>query len=353
MTESGEPRFPAPAGPRPPASALSERVPPAFALDPSYPRHAPQPEQLRAALWSVLADRDWAGLGWPGLLEALIGLGRTDIPLSRLAEGHVDAVRIADQAGRTLAPGALYGVWASRSGATGVRARPDGGQLRIEGTLRFASGAGVIDRALVPVWIADGRHLLVDLDVHDLPVDSSGWQTGAMSVSRTHTVSVDAVAVPVASVLGGPDFYLDRPGFFPGGVGVAAVWVGGLSRVLDTLLDRLGGQRTSSVDLRLGRLATQRSLALALVRQGGLRLDAGLTAGAAPPRDQLHRLATQIRAGVAQCVHTALTEARTIAGPVGLAFDAPLTHAIDDLDLYVRQQNGDADDVLLGAGLRP
>ena len=55
------------------------------------------------------------------------------------------------------------------------------------------------------------------------------------------------------------------------------------------------------------------------------------------------------RAGVAACVRRILDEAVAIAGPAGLAYVEPLTRAIDDLRLYVAQQNADSDAAYLGS----
>lgn len=154
------------------------------------PRHDPGVDELRAAIDHLAGMADWAGLGWSELVESLVHLGATDIPLGRLVEGHVDAVRILSQAGAEPRPGCRYGVWASRSAGTGVAAVVDHDSLTLDGTIRFASGAGVIDRALVPVWPDTDTHLLVDLDVRELPVDRSHWHTAAMRVSQTHTVLV-------------------------------------------------------------------------------------------------------------------------------------------------------------------
>lgn len=334
------------------ASAALDPMASTRQLPPGYPRHDPDRDQLRTAISQLVAGRDWAQLTWNELVEALLGLGRTDIPLSRLVEGHVDAVRTAAQAGTAVRPDQLYGVWASRSGATGLRAKTDGDTLVLNGVLRFASGAGIIDRALVPVWTGDDHHLLVDLPVAELPVDRSGWHTTAMTVSHSHTVPVAGLSVSMADVVGDQDFYLERPGFFPGGVGVAAVWAGGVSRVLDTLLGWLGSHIPPAAESRLGRVSTYRQLATASVREAGRRLDAALVGSGSPPRADLQELATVVRAGVAHCVHAALDETRTIAGPAGLAFDTALLHAVADLDLYVRQQNADADAAFLGARLR-
>jgi hypothetical protein len=75
--------------------------------------------------------------------------GREDLSLARLAEAHQDAVAILQEAGRTPEPEALYGVWASEGPKAGVALSADGpASLPLDGTRNFASGAGIVDRAL-------------------------------------------------------------------------------------------------------------------------------------------------------------------------------------------------------------
>ncbi len=128
-----------------------------------------------------------------------------------------------------------------------------------------------------------------------------------MEQSRSHQVTLTGF-VTDATEVGPPDFYLERPGFFPGGVGVAAVWVGGAARICD-LLALAVPRRTPTQVTRFGRLA---------------------------------------RAGVAQAVRELLTDVRTLAGPAGLAFDEDLTRTVDDLAMFVAQQNEDGDAQWLG-----
>ncbi len=328
----------------PPTSPLTvlAPLPPARRLPADYPRHQPTVAAQRAVLTALVDDLDPASLGWAELVEALLVLGRTDVPLARLAEGHLDAVRILGQAGAEPVARALYGVWASRSQQTGLRAEPVGADgLRIDGTLRFASGAGLLDRALVPVWLADGRHLLVDLDVTGLPVDATVWRSGAMQASRTHELRVAELAVPAGAQVGEPDFYLRRPGFFPGGVGVAACWVGGAARVVDLLRDR-HPQPSPTQQSRFGRIRTDLVAAAATVRAAGQVLD--------DPPGGLDRqlLATEARAVAAEAVRRILHEARLLTGPAGLALDDGIAHAVPDLEMYTLQQNSDGDAALLG-----
>lgn len=318
---------------------FTEPFPSPRCLPPAYDRHQPDIASERAVVADLVEGTDWAGLSWPDLVDELMALGRTDIPLARLSEGHVDALRILDQAGATPAPGALYGVWASRSARTGLRAVERGSELEISGTLRFASGAGLLDRALVPVWFDEHRHVLVDLDASGLPVDPSVWRTAAMVPSRTYEIRVDHLVLPLSATRGPVGFYLDRPGFAAGGVGVAACWVGGAARVLDVLL-ACHPQPSPAQQVRLGQIRTDLVVAAAVVRAGGRVLTGpGVDTGA---------VALEVRTAVADAVHRVLAAARMLTGPTGLALDDAVGHAIPDLELYVLQHNTDAALAALG-----
>lgn len=329
-------------------------LPEPLALPPGHVREDEDPAALAAAVRHLAGQRDWAKLAWPDLVAGLEALGRTDIPLSRLTEGHVDALRIHVEAGTQPVADSLYGVWASRSRGTGISARRTDAGWHLLGTLRFASGAGLLDRALLPVWLDDETSVLLDVPVDDWPVDDSTWQTSAMRQSRSHTIHLDH-DVPAEAVqqLGEEGFYLGRPGFFPGGVGVAAVWVGGAARVADLVWQHVGEVPPSpAVQLRLGHLRTELVAAASTVRAAATRLGDVSGADADSLGAQgLQALATEARSVVGACVRRLLDEARAIVGPAGLAFDGPLTRAVDDLDLYVRQQSTDGDALFLG-GLR-
>ncbi|MDN5772029.1 MAG: hypothetical protein L0H24_14195, partial [Microlunatus sp.] len=345
-----------------PVSQLTPTASP-WSLPPGYSRHHPNRDDLRQAMDHLASQAEWAELNWAGLVEALLRLGSTDIPLARLVEGHIDALRTLAQADCGPRPGARYGVWASRSAGTGIAAVAEADHLRLDGIIRFASGAGILDRALVPVWLDQDTHLLVDLDVAELPVDRSHWQTSAMRVSQSHTVMVHGVSVSRADVVGEPSFYLHRPAFLPGGVGVAAVWTGGLIRTLDVVVAMLSGRAVSPAqDARLGRARLQLITALTCVRAAGRRLDEILpmernptgenAGGDSDDSELIAAVSAESRAVVAGAVMTALAEVRVLAGPAGLAFDPDLGHALDDLGLYVAQLNLDAEVTRLGGELR-
>ncbi len=133
---------------------------------------------------------------WRWLAE----LGRCDLVVARLAEGHLDAAGILAEAGRVLRDGAFYGVWASASGGTGLRAQRQGDSWQLNGTLRFCTGARCLDRALVTARTDDGELLLLDVDLRDAgwqPVEGT-WPAVGMDLSDSLDVEVRA-SVPASA----------------------------------------------------------------------------------------------------------------------------------------------------------
>jgi hypothetical protein len=288
-------------------------------------------ESMRAAVREITAAyRElWTG-PFPHLVAALAELGRIDLALARLVEGHADAMRILDQAGTAPLDG-VYGVWASRSAGTGVRAtqQPDG--WRLSGELRFASGIDLIDRALLPGWV-DAHHLLLDLPVDAVDADRETWQTSAMDASRSFTVRVDQLADRVVGPL---DFYLTRPGFLVGGLEVAAVWAGGAASVLEQVSVGLRGFEPSAHQLRrLGVMEQAVWLARTAVDATVVRLP-GLDAAA------LARETAAARTAVVTCCEQVVDEAERIVGPGGMSGNARLARTLADLAIFVRQHHVD------------
>lgn len=327
-------------------------LPPSIDIPAGYNRADPSAVAQAELIRALVDGTPWREVGYGRLVESLLALGRTDVVTARLCEGHVDAERILGQAGTAPRRGALYGVWASRSHATGVSGARVGDAVRLDGTIRFASGAGVIDRALVPVWLDAGTHLLADLAIDGLAAAEPGWASNAMRASHSHTLTVAGVEVSVDDIVGDEGFYLGRPGFFPGGVGVAAVWLGGAARVVDLCLAQVRSAPVSPTRVaRLGRMRVDLSVAASALRQSAARIDELLSGSTTVPVGELQAISTETRGGVADAVERILAHARVVAGAAGFAFDAALSQAIHDLDLYVLQRNQDADAGWLGEGL--
>ncbi|TDQ00737.1 acyl-CoA dehydrogenase family protein [Labedaea rhizosphaerae] len=276
------------------------------------------------------------GARWAALEE----LGRADLTVARLAEGHVDAVSILHEAGLTARPGRLYGVWAARSGGTGAVIR-DGA---LSGTVRFCSGTGSLDRALVAALADDDKSLLVDVDLTDERIsrDADAWQAIGMDASDSGDVTFHDLPVGADAVVGPPGFYLERPGFWWGGGGVAAVWWGGCAGVLDRLRAQLAEREPDEHQLaHLGALHTGLIATRALLADTAAAIDA-------EPSAEHRDLVMVCRGAVEVLARDVLDRVPRITGPTALSRDRGFAQALADLQVYVRQHHGERDFAALG-----
>ncbi len=285
----------------------------------------------------------------------LAALGRFDLTVARLVEGHVDALRILAEAGRSPRDGAVYGVWASASGGTGLKTRTGAdGETLVDGTMRYCSGAWFVDRALVVVSTGEG-HRLVDVDVRaaqqagTMTRRDDTWPAVGMDVTASVDVLVRELPLEPADLVGGPGFYVERPGFAAGGVGVAAVWLGGAAGVLDLLLRTLDGKASAHQRAHLGAMAVAVAGADALLAELAGRLDASDPLDRSLPGGWDDAVAA--RTAVELAVEDVLRRAPRVSGATPLCRDAEFAHRLADLAVYVRQHHAETDYEHLGTAL--
>ncbi len=311
------------------------------------PGDGPVAAQLRRMLRAGELDLPLPGGGHTARRwAALADWGGRDLSLARLAEGHVDALAILAEGGRTPVPSALYGVWASRSGGVAVQLEPRRSGRVLAGTVRFCSGARVLDRALVVADAAGAptpERFLVDVDVTAAGVEPlpGSWRTAAMADADTLDVAFHDVHVTDGDLVGEPGWYVDRPGFVLGGAGVAAVWWGGAAGVLDRVLGHLRPVPDAHQLAHVGELHTALAATDALLRQTAAAVDAD------PAGD--HGLAVgTVRSAVERAAREVVDRAPRIVGPGPLSRDDGLARALADLALYVRQHHAERDHAALG-----
>ncbi len=265
-------------------------------------------------------------------LDAMVDVGREDLQLARLVEPHLDAVAILAEAGRPTPPDSWYGVWASAPRPSLER---DGERLLLVGRQGFCSGATDCDAALVAADL-DGRVQLVNVDLRvgrrdgTVVADTGGWSTAAFADTGTATVEYRAHPVPSGSLVGGAGFYLERPGFWHGAVGPAAVWAGGAVGLVDMALRR--GARTDPERVLVGEMRSSVWALRAELAHAAERTDADPDDGARARRDALI-----VRNLVERHVTRLLDLFGQLCGPRALALDAQAVARTQELQLYVRQ----------------
>lgn len=284
------------------------------------------------------------------LLRLLYRVGREDLPLGRLFEGHVDARQIvarygsAEQHARAIEASAALGVW--NADLPGDTLRIEDG--RLHGGKSFASGAGILTQALVTVDVAGERQLLL-LDLARTPpaIDRSVWQVTGMQRSETHVVRWDGASLDPGDVVGAPGDYVREPWFSGGALRFAAVQAGGIAALLDGVRDHLLNTGRAGDPHQAGRLATLYALAdgaASAVRAAAARWFVD-------DDDTRLALVAAARAAVYTAGGQAIIVAQEAVGVQALFTAHPLAAAITDLSVYLRQPGPDAQRMRVGAAV--
>jgi len=271
-------------------------------------------------------------------LRGLTALGRADLVAARLGEGHADAVAIRAELGDgpPTRPGERWGVWAAAPSS--VRAEHGPGGWRLTGDRPWCSGAEWCTDALVTAAAPDGIRLFAVRNERPFlrPLDGT-WPAVGMAGSDSRTIRfTDAPARAV----GGVGSYVDRPGFWHGGIGVAAVWYGGALGVADKL-------RYSAKELSPHALAHLGAVDVALGAARCVLAEAAAAIDAAPAEDQ-HRRALTVRATVEQVATSVIDRVGRALGAGPLCQDAGHARRVADLTVYLRQSHAESDLEQLG-----
>jgi hypothetical protein len=274
----------------------------------------------------------------------LAAIARKDLTLGRLAEAHCDAVAILNEAGWPSQPGALYGVWASEIPGRNLRLVNDNQGFALSGVKMFCTGATIVDRVLITVTEPERR--LIDLDLRAatgrISYDESEWVTGAFSGTHTATTTFSDVAISREDLIGEPDWYLSRSGFWHGACGPASCWAGGAMRLLDYAQTHTRQDNPHAM-AHLGAIAAAAWGLESVLDAAGHEIDADPD----DPASACTR-ALKLRYLVEAACTEMLVRFGRAYGPRPLAFDELMSRHCQELTLYIRQSHAECDLETLG-----
>jgi alkylation response protein AidB-like acyl-CoA dehydrogenase len=276
------------------------------------------------------------------LMEALRLVGRANLSLGRIFEGHVNGARLVDWYGdaaqrRTLtadlADGRLFGVWNTEP-QPGVTIETSAGVRTLSGAKSYATGAGFIDRAVVTATDHEGRRQMVIADGADPGrADLSAWRVRGMRATCSGLYDLTGLPVDRVTALGAPGDYSREPRFSAGAWRFTAVQLGGVERVLILLRDHLaaGSDVTPVASARFAD-------ALAGVRSAYLWVREAAALAESPDAGADAVAFVLMTRGVVEKAGLKVMEAATrTVGTKAFFEDHPLDRACRDLALYLRQ----------------
>ena len=333
-----------------------------FSINESVP--VPMHEREVASKLQDLVEAGLADLPVPGSgrtlerWQALARVGSEDLSLAKLFEGHTDALAVMRELGAPPAPlGSSWGMWAAEppdakvvfqpiDGDANVSDAGDCGQsICLKGRKAWCSGARTVSHGLLTVWRSDGTGpFLASVAMHQpgVQVSKEGWSAIGMAASA----SVDVIFTSARAQLVGPaGAYLNRPGFWHGGAGIAACWLGGAQSVAHALWQATSqGGQSDKILLRhmaLGKVDLALRHTAALLREAAVWIDAH-------PRADASALALRVRLSAEASAEHVLAEVGRALGAAPFCKDAHFARMACDLPVYLRQSHAERDFAALG-----
>ncbi|NQX29018.1 hypothetical protein HQQ81_16855 [Microbacteriaceae bacterium VKM Ac-2854] len=277
-------------------------------------------------------------------LRVFAAIAERDVSTARVVEPHLDALAILAEAGLPAGEGS-WGVFAAEAPGSRLQLGPDG---TLSGVKPWCSLAGALDSALVTAWVDDERRGLfaVELRRATATVTDVPWHARGLTAVVSSPVRFDrAEAVPV----GEPGWYLRRPGFAWGGIGVAACWWGGARPLLQRLLERTASTSDTLALARIGRAHRAMATAAESLAAAASAIDRAATGPT--DRDTESIRAHRVRGVVADAVAEVLSACQDVLGPGPAVFDAEYARRTADLALYAAQYHRGRDDASLARTL--
>ena len=267
---------------------------------------------LREAGWlRACLPPQAGGEGWgctPGgtapALRGLRELGRANLTVARLFEGHMNAVKLIALYGSAVcrervftrvADGALLGVWGADALDDPVTLQQTDECLTLTGAKRFASGLGMVAEAVISAPHPGGGVQLVLVPATDPDrADSASWRMAGMRATRSGTYSVAGLPVEEERLLGAPDDYFREPHFEGGIWRYCAAHGGAAERLYELMRDALTARGRADDAMQQARIV-QAAIAVETARLWIARAAEAVEAdGARPGAATLSLLAREV-----------------------------------------------------------
>ena len=277
------------------------------------------------------------------LRDVLRVLGGASLPLGRLYEGHVNAVRLVMRYGtphqlRLLGQEAdarrLSAVWNAESG--------DGLHL-VDGRLRggkiYTSGVGMVRRPLLTATTPAGVVMLLP-DVAAIHADLSGWTPLGMRASLTGAADFSGLAVAPDEIVGVAGDYYRAPLFSGGAWRVIAVQLGAVERLVALYADQMQHRGRAADAVQRARFAEAvtacEAARLWTARAAMVAEDARLPAG------EIDAFVNLARHGFERAAIDVMGCVQRGVGLSAMLRPSPIERIVRDLTTYLRQPGLDA-----------
>ncbi len=292
------------------------------------------------------------------LLILLKEIGRANLSVGRIYEGHVNALYLIHIFGtngqknnwynQVRFKNALFGVWNTQSN-NGVTFEKQNGTTYVNGKKTFCSGAALVSHALITGnIITEERNgwqmMILDMDkIGDERIDKSAWKTLGMRASGSFTVDFTGYEISEDELLAQPGEYLKQPYFNGGAIRFAAVQLGGAEAIAMETINYLKLLNRTDNDLqnvRISNMMTAITAGNLWINRAGANYDKWVNQ---PEKFMdLIAFANMTRTAIEEIGLLVMKESNQCVGARGLMHPFSFERLYRDLSFYLRQPAPDA-----------
>ncbi|BCM90288.1 hypothetical protein IAD21_02139 [Abditibacteriota bacterium] len=335
------------------------------------------------------------------LLQTLWHIGRGNLSVGRLFEGHVNALQLVywfgteEQKSRLFADalnGHLFGVWNTQANG-GVRFEPktqtegdttghikcpaSGPEAQVsyrthnpiqpnipdqkgecviqansqnhgwvmQGSKTFCSGATRVSRPIVTGERDGWQMAVVPMDRAEVKTDPSWWQPLGMRASASFATDFSGAVLRQEDLLGGAGDYYQQPAFSGGAIRFCAVQLGGAAALFEEtreFLNATGRNEDPFARARVGQMAAKVQSGWQWLRSAGEAWERRGDGG------QMVAFAAMMRVATEEICNSVLEMAERSVGARGLLRPCAVERLSRDLTMYLKQPHLDEIPVRVG-----
>ncbi|CAD7813122.1 Acyl-CoA dehydrogenase, short-chain specific [Chryseobacterium aquaeductus] len=290
------------------------------------------------------------------LLTILKNIGRGNLVMGRVLEGHINAQILIHQFGNQKQKklfaedafdGRLFGVWNTQAESGTILSKIENGKYLLNGTKTFATGTDFVTRPIVTAAKKNGdwQMCVVPLDEVMVKADSSWWNPMGMKASRSFKITFAKAEIPKINLLGSAGEYYKQPGFSGGAVRFAAIHLGAAEQLLDETkkyLTDLNRTQDPFQKMRLGQMAIAVESGNQWLNAAAVRMDRYMEQPTINEGESFVIYANMMRTAIEQICIDVMNLCQKCIGARGLNKPYHFERIIRDLSTYLRQPAPDA-----------
>lgn len=228
------------------------------------------PKKLGGSNWAITKNEDET----KAIFDFLRKLGKANLSLARLFEGHLHAVRLIELYAHDrlrknifskVKEGALLGVWGASRNQPLKFTRLNNGKIRLHGEKRLVTGLGMVEFAIIRLRQKDTEaDQLAIVDVSDTERQNiEYWDASGMRSTLSGSFDFSGIEIKASDLLGNPGDFHKEPHYIGGVWRHSVTHLGGAEAIIDTWREMLIRKNKLDDPFQLTRLAKARSETLA------------------------------------------------------------------------------------------